>query len=152
MNIPCPSKDFLLNRVVPVTESGCWIWMGEVTKSHGYGVISVMINWVRTRDYAHRVFYELYKGPIPEGLIIDHLCRVRSCCNPDHLEPVTIAENVRRGESVSARYSKRTHCKHGHLFSDDNLLKCTTRPTVRICRACVLIQAGRRDIRDMSKV
>lgn len=70
----------------------CWVWTGNRT-SAGYGQV-----WARRRMLlVHRVVYEQLVGPIPEGLVIDHLCRNRSCCNPAHLEPVTTAENVRRG-------------------------------------------------------
>lgn len=72
--------------------SGCWLWKGAKSKG-GYGYLRVM----GTPTQAHRVFYERHKGAIPEGLHIDHLCRVRGCVNPDHLEPVTLAENGRRG-------------------------------------------------------
>lgn len=79
-----------------VDGSGCWIWSGSVS-THGYGVLRI-----RGRQYkAHRVMYEMYRGTIPVGLEIDHLCRVRQCCNPEHLEPVTRAENARRAPSVA---------------------------------------------------
>ncbi len=71
---------------------GCWRWTGSVTPQ-GYGMFAFSDEGKR----AHRVMYELLVGPIPEGLTLDHLCRVRHCVNPEHLEPVTLAENVRRG-------------------------------------------------------
>lgn len=71
--------------------TGCWVWQRAKTKD---GYASVRIG--RKTGYAHRVFYERCIGPIPEGLVIDHLCLRRDCVNPDHLEPVTIAENLRR--------------------------------------------------------
>ena len=73
-------------------DNGCWIWTGQTTIA-GYG------QFTRNRKtiYAHRAMYESEVGPIPEGLVIDHLCRTPSCVNPAHLEPVTNAENVRRG-------------------------------------------------------
>jgi hypothetical protein len=74
----------------------CWLWQGP-RLPNGYGVAS---HKNRNR-YTHRVSYELVVGPIPDGLQIDHLCMVRACCNPDHLEPVTAAENTRR--AVAAR-------------------------------------------------
>lgn len=74
-------------------ETGCWVWQ-RCTGRAGYGYTSV--DGVRVS--AHRAFYERHVGPIPEGLHIDHLCRNTSCVNPDHLEPVTCAENLRRGQ------------------------------------------------------
>jgi hypothetical protein len=89
---------------------GCWLWTGA-TNSDGYGKITIQ---PRTGIPAHRVAYELFVGPIPAGLQIDHLCRVRNCVNPAHLEPVTPAENMAR--SVAAR----TTCKRGHEFTAEN--------------------------------
>ena len=83
---------------------GCWLWTGCL-QSEGYGQVRL---WGRAL-YTHRVSYELANGPIPVGLHIDHLCRVRRCLNPAHLEAVTHAENVRRAMA--------SHCKLGHPFS-----------------------------------
>lgn len=77
-----------------VNEHGCWVWIRQLNND-GYGLI-----WdgrVRQKVCAHRVSYELARGSIPSGLELDHLCRVRACINPDHLEPVIHAENIRRG-------------------------------------------------------
>ena len=107
---------------------GCWNWTGQ--RGNGYGYASF-----RRHPYlVHRITYQLLVGPIPEGLTIDHLCRNRACCNPDHLEPVTRGENVLRGEGISAENARKTHCKHGHAFTEEN-----TRITPqghRECRAC----------------
>lgn len=85
-------------RVMPVPESGCWIWTGELNRN-GYGRV-----WrLGRRVMAHRAMYELLVGPIPEGLVLDHLCRVRCCVNPKHLEPVTVRENTIRGEAALFR-------------------------------------------------
>lgn len=102
----------------------CWIWTGY-TNRDGYG------HW--NKEQAHRVFYEHLIGPIPPGLQIDHLCRVRACVNPNHLEPVTIRENCLRSQSVAAKLAGRTHCINGHEFTPEN-----TRNTLgfRVCRAC----------------
>lgn len=81
------------------------------------------------RWYAHRLAYEGLVGPIPEGLQIDHLCRVRNCVNPEHLEPVTSRENTMRGDNWSAKYAKMTTCAKGHSFdavTKDGKRKCKT--------------------------
>ncbi len=98
------------------TES-CWLWTASINPE-GYGKF-----WVagKGRLRAHRVAYELVVGPIPEGLQIDHLCRVRHCVNPSHLEPVTHRENLLRGIGIPAVNAKKTHCLRGHPFSGDNL-------------------------------
>jgi len=93
-------------------QTGCWTWTGR-RHSKGYGVIESMA----LRYPAHRVSYLLHVGPIPHGLVIDHLCRNRSCVNPAHLEPVTNGENVLRGTSVAAVHWRATHCFRGHEFT-----------------------------------
>lgn len=107
----------------------CWILSGA--QRNGYAVIRYGGRVVQ----AHRLAYEVYVGPIPEGLQLDHLCRQRACANPAHLEPVTPRENTLRGESISAGYAKRTHCKHGHELTSENVY---TYPTgnARACRTC----------------
>lgn len=90
---PPPSPPIRSVRLtdVHVTDTGCWIWQGRVDRS-GYGALKF-----RGRSMAaHRFYYEQLKGPIPEGLQIDHLCSVRLCVNPEHLEAVSGVENVRR--------------------------------------------------------
>jgi len=111
---------------------GCWLWCGGLD-SRGYGQLGV--DGVTLR--AHRVAYEAYVGPIPEGLELDHLCRERRCVNPDHLEPVTRSVNVRRGlapEVNAARNLAKTHCPHGHPYEGDNV---RVHPNGgRSCRTC----------------
>lgn len=99
----------------PRPDEGCWEWEGPRDR-HGYGRHG-------SRGLAHRIVYVALVGPVPEGLELDHLCRNPTCVRPDHLEPVTHAENVRRGrvgEVNRARLLGRTHCKNGHEFTKDN--------------------------------
>lgn len=120
----------------PEPNSGCFIWMGALNKD-GYGVIGIGYESEKNKKntLAHRVAYEHFVGPIPEGLQLDHLCRVRCCVNPAHLEPVTNAENLRRGMGPALTRARPpiTHCKHGHLLSGENL---NLYRGVRVCRAC----------------
>jgi len=89
---------------------GCWIWIAGI-RTDGYGEFHP----IRTKTVmAHRFSYELIKGNIPAGLTLDHLCRNRPCVNPDHLEPVTLTENVLRGAGIPANYARSTHCSKGH--------------------------------------
>lgn len=105
----------------------CWLWTGALNKRTGYG------NFGKPQKLPHRVAYELCVGPIPEGLELDHLCRIRHCVNPTHLEPVTTQVNQLRSTSVSARNAVKTHCDNGHLFDEKNTLISRGR---RTCRAC----------------
>jgi hypothetical protein len=114
--------------------SGCWLWQGTVNQRTGYGVYR--------RDPAHRAVYKLLVGLIPDGLHLDHLCRVRACVNPAHLEPVTQAENNRRSASPSALNAVKTHCDHGHEFNAANTARA--KDGSRVCRACKRIQNQRR--------
>ena len=112
--------------------SGCWLWSGTISDK-GYG--RIWINERRASVYAHRISYELHREAIPAGLVLDHLCRVRHCVNPAHLEPVTITTNVMRGDTISTRHAAKTHCKRGHPFDEANTIR--RRSVVgRDCRAC----------------
>lgn len=97
--------------------NGCWLWTGARTRAGGYGQLRVKTGLV----LAHRWMYEQVRGPIPQGLTIDHLCRNRTCVNPDHLEPVTIRENILRGAGRCANNARKTHCQAGHPLSGSNL-------------------------------
>ena len=112
----------------------CWVWNKSKTPA-GYGRIGVD----RKIKYAHRVSYEEYVGPIPKELKLDHLCRVRSCINPDHLEPVTQQENCRRG--LTGRHNgDKTHCIQGHQFDEANTYNHRHK---RKCRMCNKIRERR---------
>lgn len=93
----------------------CWLWIG-VTTEKGYGRFSLVNDAGRRQHRAHRVAFTEARGPIPDGLVIDHLCRVRNCVNPDHMELVTPAENTLRGVSPSAIAAARTSCAKGHPY------------------------------------
>lgn len=110
-------------------ENGCMNWLAY-KNPHGYGQIKAGPRPVA----AHRVSFALRVGTVPEGKEIDHLCRNRACVAPDHLEAVTHRANMLRGETIAAKNSKKTHCKSGHEFSDENTY--ITPAGVRQCRPC----------------
>lgn len=119
-------------------EGLCWIWTGR-RRATGYG--SFTDRRGGTTHAAHRFAYELLVGPIPDGMELDHLCRVRPCVNPDHVEVVTPAENKRRGFGVNRTARERTHCPQGHPYSDDNIVR--TVKGWRRCRRCRTEQSER---------
>lgn len=113
-----------------VDRSGeCWIWTASTTDD-GYGQFFVSDR----RWRSHRWSYIHYVGAIPEGLELDHLCRVRRCCNPAHLEPVTRRENQKRGNGPTSQNIDATHCKHGHEFTLDSTYWSSEGK--RQCRPC----------------
>lgn len=107
-------------------ETNCWIWIGG-HNGRGYGRLNFPRSSSPRGAYAHRVFYETLVGAIPAGMQLDHLCRTRSCVNPDHLEPVTGAENMRRAALL------RTRCPAGHPYDERNTYRSTSG---RKCRSC----------------
>lgn len=113
-------------------ETGCWIWI-RGKDSEGYGKLTARRASGKVGGVlAHKYIYENIHGPVSEGLELDHLCRNPSCVNPAHLEPVTHAENVRRGKGNG--FKDQTHCKNGHAFTPDNT---EIRPGGgRNCRMC----------------
>lgn len=111
----------------------CWVWRGLVGR-WGYG------RFYPSSDHgvmAHRFSYESVNGPIPDGLTLDHLCRITSCVNPAHLEPVTVAENLARGDAPPARNARKTRCLRGHEFTSENTYR-SGRGRHRSCRTCKL--------------
>lgn len=127
---------------------GCWLWQGSINPD-GYG--QIWVGDTLRMAKAHRFSYQLHKGEISEGLEIDHLCKVRRCVNPDHLDLVTHRENLLRGDTFQARNAAKTQCPKGHAYTPENTYvppaggrrcrACGKRPNARIPKAPVLREA-----------
>jgi len=120
--------------------STCWLWTGSVNSSR-YGTIRVDGKSWRVHRYA----WVLLRGPIPDGLVVDHLCRVRRCVNPEHMELVVGEVNVLRGIGITAVNGRKTHCKRGHEFTTENTR--IDRRGHRVCRTCHRLHARKGGIR-----
>lgn len=131
----CTASDDTLrriqDRVVVNQVSGCWDWQGA-KNDQGYG--QMWISGEKKARYTHRLSYEAAVGPIPAGLHIDHLCRNRGCCNPDHLEPVTARENTHRGVAPSILLNHANRCGNGHDLSTEGYRRKDGGG--RVCKAC----------------
>jgi len=129
---PRPLSERLREKIRKDPETGCWEWTAGKS-SQGYGVV----HSDGKQRLVHRVSWELERGEIPAGLQIDHLCRNRACCNPDHLEPVTGRENVLRSPTApTAINARKTHCDAGHPLEGANLDSYALGRGVRACREC----------------
>lgn len=130
---PRPVAERFFEKIAPKNENGCIEWTAG-TNGVGYGIIHLGRDGGFKKVYAHRWHYEYMKGPIPEGLHLDHLCRNTLCVNPEHLEPVTVRENLIRGVGFSGVNARKTHCIRGHELTGDNLYVYPNGG--RYCRAC----------------
>lgn len=129
------TKEWCLERIQVDPDSGCWLWTGHLS-SAGYGRTCIWRDGAWRTTGAYRVTYELWVGPIPAGLTIDHQCRVRRCVNPSHLKPMTQRENCLApgSQSLGKLNSLKTHCPKGHPYTPENTLKQRSR--TRICKQC----------------
>lgn len=139
--IPKNDQERLMVKIEKV--NGHWMWRGATDGDGRYG----SFYYKGKNRRSHRVTYEMFIGPIPDGLVIDHKCRVTLCCNPDHLQVVTQYENIMLGEAIQSKNAKKTHCKRGHEFNLVNTYIMTNGG--RQCRPCVAIVRAAKRERDL---
>lgn len=120
---------------VLVDENDCWLWQASLLHN-GYA----QFNTRGPSHLAHRWSYEHFIGLIPQGFVLDHLCRVRHCVNPHHLEAVTQRENLLRGDGFIGRQARQTHCVHGHEYTPENTIRDGNK---RRCHTCYLVTQRR---------
>lgn len=140
-----PKQDLLTRMMSSIKvdpETGCWIWQKGLHKA-GYAKVKIRDRAIRQDLGGHVVLYELMRGKVPEGLELDHLCRVRACVNPYHMEAVTHRVNMLRSPICPAAINaRRTHCVNGHEFTQENTyLRALRSSTVgakrgRMCITC----------------
>ena len=112
--------------------SDCWMW--KARRNHkGYGISYTDVPPGKSMALAHRQVYEVLVGPIPDGLTLDHSCENPGCVNPEHLTPMTMDSNYRKGPWTSPN---RTHCPQGHEYTPENTKRVPSRPNTRYCRTC----------------
>lgn len=125
-------------RVSPEPNTGCWLWMGQ-SNGRGYGRLHLHDHQL---VLAHRFSWEIHKGLVPDGLELDHLCKVKICVNPDHLEPVTHEENIARGNGGWMQRAQ-TECVNGHEFTAENTYNYLSKRGIskRQCKECNRIRS-----------
>ena len=128
-----PIKNFFSK--IKKTKTRCWEWTAKISKKTGYGIYSIYEHPRRIYYLAHRFSYIFHKGIIQKGKVIDHLCKNRLCVNPNHLEAVSLRENILRGNGFAATNHKKKHCLKGHEFTKQNTY--ITPDGRRQCRKCL---------------
>lgn len=135
---PIPAAELLMEQLakkIEVWDCGCWVWTKAKFARSNHGMFGYNALGKNFTHYVHRWVYEHLIGPVPEGLVLDHLCRVEACCNPDHLEPVSNAENIRRGIGPDGGLRRHQRaCKRGHRFSPENTY--VSKLGWRHCKVC----------------
>lgn len=127
---------------VQLVDTGCWLWTGSFM-SDGYPKFNVRRRAIR----AHRWAYEAMRGPVPSGLVLDHLCHTPACVNPAHLEAVTVAVNNDRSLSGPHVAKRSTACANGHLWTEANTRSRVDMPNTKVCRICAAARQRKRTLR-----
>lgn len=152
--MPLTSRDKARALSKVERRDGCWRWLGSHFQTTGYALFNAKHDdsvWRPTT--AHRAVWEALVGPVPEGLVLDHLCRNRWCVNPAHLEPVPQRINMFRGMAPAAIVQRTDVCCRGHIYTEENTRwrKGRNGRMKRACRACDRYHETRRPPRRKTK-
>ena len=144
LGLPMAERVWVARRLANVERIGdCIIWQGA-PNNMGYGKVGVLNDPSSSgeEEAVHRWFYKRFVGPLAADKVLDHLCRTPLCVNVEHLEPVTLAENTRRGFESRGLGSTRTHCKHGHPWTPENIRRVPGRNgnSFQKCHPCQVAQ------------
>lgn len=123
-------------KIIHNEETGCWLFTSFLLNGYGRFSLGHCRDGSRRTVFAHKLIYESLFGTVPPGLQLDHLCRIRHCVNPAHLEPVTCRQNLLRGDSFSAQNARKIYCPRGHMLIGDNLLPSKLKQGKRTCKQC----------------
>jgi HNH endonuclease len=140
-------KDNFLKKVRFNEDSFCWEWIGS-KDWFGYGKMIIELK----SYYAHRISYEIFNGKIGDNLVIDHLCKNKSCLNPEHLEATSRAENTRRGTGFAGKNRQKEFCPKGHKLDKENLNSWDLKRGKRGCEECRQIRQKTRTFRNSISV
>lgn len=143
-NIPKFNHEKFLSKINTSMAKECWDWTGFIDRD-GYGKFHIG----KLCRFTHRISYEIFIKKIDDGMVIDHICRNRRCCNPDHLREVSVKINsLENSVSITANNNVKTHCINGHELTFDNLYIYGNH---RRCKACIFIRQKERRLRLKSK-
>lgn len=135
-----PTKEQFIDMSMPITESGCWIWMGSVS-SNGYGNYKIKNKQIKP----HRLSYELFIDEIDKGLQVCHKCDIKVCVNPNHLFIGTQKDNIQDAVKKKRMFNQRkTRCPKGHKYEENNIYRLSDKSTRRLCRQCYREKSHRR--------
>ncbi len=132
------AKERILTNILIDPFTQCWVWQGFIGKS-GYARLFIEKGKGK-RKFVHRYSYENFVGKIPDDLTLDHICRNRKCCNPTHLQPVTIKQNTLLGIGFAPKNKAKSHCRNGHEYSESNTYHVRNE---RACKICLSINSAK---------
>lgn len=153
---PRPLADRIMDLSIPEPNSGCWIWLGNKNKKSGYSKITLPGH---KHMSGHRASYIAFKGEIPEGMQIDHICYNPACVNPDHLQVVTPEQNAAGNRrlglpkahvTLRAKWDKITHCRRGHEYKEEETYMREGKWKSRRCKICIKLNMREFRIRQRS--